>query len=90
MTRDCQEDRPHISLDPYPLRFLTDPEGELTRAVGAGLDGHWKGFISKPVTIVVDQAGIVRWIYTGDGSVAPHIPSSLTARPSSFTATSTS
>jgi hypothetical protein len=25
VTRDCQEDRPHIPLDPYPLRLLSDP-----------------------------------------------------------------
>ena len=70
VARDCQEDRPHISLDPYPLRLLSDPEGQLIRAVGAGNEGHWSGFIARPVTFVVDQGGIVRWIYTGDGSAS--------------------
>ncbi len=70
VTRDCQEDRPHIPLDPYPLRFLSDPQGELIRAVGVGRDGHWSGFIAQPVTFVVDPAGKVRWIYTGDGSAS--------------------
>ncbi|OGQ51598.1 MAG: hypothetical protein A2W66_05405 [Deltaproteobacteria bacterium RIFCSPLOWO2_02_56_12] len=70
VTRDCQEDRPHISLDPYPLRLLSDPKGELIRAVGAGQEGHWSGFVAAPVTFVVDQTGKVRWIYTGDGSAS--------------------
>ncbi len=70
MTRDCQEDRPHISLDPYPLRLLSDPEGELIRAVGAGNEGHRSGFIARPVTFIVDQVGVVRWVYTGDGSAS--------------------
>ncbi len=70
VTRDCQEDRPHISLDPYPLRLLTDPKAELILAVGAGREGHWSGFIAEPATFVVDPAGIVRWVYTGDGSAS--------------------
>jgi len=67
VTRDCQEDRPHIPLDPYPLRLVSDPDGKLIRAVGAGNEGHWSGFISYPVTFVVDNAGIVRWRYVGSG-----------------------
>jgi hypothetical protein len=35
VTRDCQEDRPHIPLDPYPLRLLIEPHAKLIRAVGA-------------------------------------------------------
>ena len=70
VTRDCQEDRPHIRLDPYPLRLLSDPQGELIRTVGAGREGHWSGFIAAPVTFVVDQAGIVHWLYTGNGSAS--------------------
>ena len=70
VTRDCQEDHPHISLDPYPLRLLSDPEGELIRAVGAGNEGHRSGFIARPVTFIVDQVGVVRWVYTGDGSAS--------------------
>jgi hypothetical protein len=61
VTRDCQEDRPHIRLDPYPLRLLTDPEAKLIRAVGAENEGHWAGLIAAPVTYVVD--GKVRWAY---------------------------
>jgi alkyl hydroperoxide reductase subunit AhpC len=70
VTRDCQEDRPQIPLDPYPLRLLSDPEGQLIRAVGVGNEGHRSGFIARPVTFVVDQMGSVRWIYTGDGSAS--------------------
>jgi len=65
VTRDCREDRPHISLDPYPLRLLSDPEAKLIRASGVANEGHWAGLISHPVTFVVDRAGIVRWIYAG-------------------------
>ena len=64
VTRDCQEDRPHISLDPYPLRLLTDPEAKLIRAVGAENQGHWAGTIAAPITYVVDPDGRVRWAYT--------------------------
>ena len=34
MTRDCEEDRLHIPLDPYPVRLLRDPDAKLIRAVG--------------------------------------------------------
>jgi len=64
VTRDCQEDRPHIALDPYPLRLLSDPEAKLIRAAGVGNEGHWAGLISHPATFVVDRDGIVRWIYS--------------------------
>jgi len=63
VTRDCQEDRPHISLDPFPLRLLTDPEAKLIRAVGAENQGHWAGTIAAPITYVVDPNGKVRWAY---------------------------
>jgi hypothetical protein len=63
VTRDCQEDRPHIQLDPYPLRLLVDLEAKLIRAVGAENEGHWAGQIAAPVTYVVDRAGNVRWGY---------------------------
>jgi peroxiredoxin len=62
--RDCQEDRPHINLNPYPLRLLTDPEAKLIRAVGAENEGHWAGLIASPVTYVVDRQGTVKWLYT--------------------------
>jgi peroxiredoxin len=68
VTRDCKEDRPHIPLDPYPLRLLSDPEGNLIRAAGVENEGHRAGLISHPVTFVVDRAGIVRWIYAGDSA----------------------
>jgi peroxiredoxin len=68
VTRDCKEDRPHIPLDPYPLRLLSDPEGNLIRAAGVANEGHRAGLISHPVTFVVDRAGIVRWIYAGDSA----------------------
>jgi peroxiredoxin len=63
VTRDCQEDRPHIKLDPYPLRLLTDPNAKLIRAVGAENDGHWAGLIAAPITYVVDSFGKIRWAY---------------------------
>ena len=63
VTRDCQEDRPHIKLDPYPLRLLTDPDAKLIRAVGAENEGHWAGLIAAPITYVVDRAGKVHWAY---------------------------
>jgi alkyl hydroperoxide reductase subunit AhpC len=63
VTRDCQEDRPHIPLDPYPLRLLVDPDAKLIRAVGAENEGHWAGLIAAPVTYVVDSSGKVRWAY---------------------------
>lgn|GEM_PF-1417807 len=63
VTRDCQEDRPHIQLDPYPLRLLIDPEAKLIRAVGAENEGHWAGLIAAPITYVMDRAGKARWAY---------------------------
>ena len=63
VTRDCQEDRPHIKLDPYPLRLLTDPDAKLIRAVGAENEGHWAGLIAAPITYVVDRDGKIRWAY---------------------------
>lgn len=63
VTRDCLEDRPHIRLDPYPLRLLTDPNAELIRVVGAENEGHWAGVIASPLTYIVDSEGKVRWAY---------------------------
>jgi hypothetical protein len=63
VTRDCQEDRPHIPLDPYPLRLLMDPKAKLIRAVGAENEGHWAGLIAAPITYVMDRAGKARWAY---------------------------
>jgi peroxiredoxin len=63
VTRDCQEDRPQIKLDPYPLRLLTDPDAKLIRAVGAENEGHWAGLIAAPITYVVDRDGKIRWAY---------------------------
>jgi peroxiredoxin len=63
VTRDCQEDRPYIKLDPYPLRLLTDPDAKLIRAVGAENEGHWAGLIAAPITYVVDRDGKIRWAY---------------------------
>ena len=69
VTRDCQEDRPHILLNPYPLRLLTDPDAKLIRAVGAENEGHWAGLIAAPITYVTDRDGKVRWGYVS-GSAA--------------------
>ena len=68
VTRDCREDRPHIALEPYPLRLLSDPQAELIRAAGVANEGHRAGLVSHPVTFVVDRAGIVRWIYAGESA----------------------
>lgn len=63
ITRDCREDRPHIPLDPYPLRLLIDTEAKLIRMVGVENEGHWSGVIASPFTLVVDPAGKVKWVY---------------------------
>lgn len=68
VTRDCQEDRPHIPLDPYPLRLLSDPDAKLIRAVGVENEGHRLGLIASPVTFVIDQGGEVRWVYAGQSA----------------------
>ena len=68
VTRDCQEDRPHIPLDPYPVRLLTDPDATLIRAVGTANEGHWAGTIAAPVTYVVDRSGRVKWAYVSDSA----------------------
>jgi len=59
VTGDCQEDRPHIPLDPYPVRLLSDPDATLIRAVGTANEGHWAGTIAAPVTYVLDPGGKV-------------------------------
>jgi peroxiredoxin len=68
VTRDTEEDRPHIPLDPYPLRLLSDPEGKLIRPVGTANDEHWSGFISNPLTVIVDPGGTVRWMYASESA----------------------
>jgi len=65
VTRDCREDRPHIPLDPYPLRLLSDPQADLIQAVGVANEGHWAGLIAHPVTFVVNPKGTVQWVYSG-------------------------
>lgn len=66
ITEDCKEDRPHLPLNPYPVRLLSDPTGELIRRAGAALEGHERGFMAKPMTCVVNREGRVKWIYSGD------------------------
>jgi len=66
VTRDCQEYRPHIPLDPYPVRLLCDPDEKLIRAVGTENEGHWAGTITAPVTYVIDSTGKVQWAYVSD------------------------
>lgn len=68
ITRDCQEDRPDIPLEPYPVRLLTDPHAQLIRAVGTENEGHWSGLIASPVTYVVDPVGKVKWLYTSSSA----------------------
>ena len=77
VTRDCREDRPHISLDPYPLRLLTDPDAKLIRAVGAENEGHWAGLIAAPITYVVARDGKVHWVYVSDSAADRPSPLAL-------------
>ncbi len=68
VTHDCQEDRPHIPLDPYPVRLLSDPDATLIRACGTENEGHRAGTIAAPVTYVVDPAGKVKWAYVSESA----------------------
>ena len=77
VTRDCREDRPHICLEPYPLRLLTDPDAQLIRAVGAYNEGHWAGLIAAPITYVVDPLGKVKWAYVSDSAADRPSPVAL-------------
>jgi alkyl hydroperoxide reductase subunit AhpC len=77
VTRDCQEDRPHIPLDPYPVRLVSDPDAKLIRAVGAENEGHWAGLIFAPITYVVDPDGKVRWAYVNESAADRPSPVAL-------------
>ena len=77
VTRDCREDRPHIPLDPYPLRLLSDPAAKLIRAIGAENEGHWAGLIAAPITYVIDRSGKVRWAYVSDSAADRPSPVAL-------------
>jgi peroxiredoxin len=77
VTRDCQEDRPHIPLDPYPVRLLSDPNATLIRACGTENEGHWAGTIAAPVTYVVDPSGQVKWAYVSDSAADRPSPVAL-------------
>ena len=70
VTEDSREDRPGMSLNPFPVRFICDPAGELIRKAGAVRESDKRGFIARPMSIIVDREGIVRWMYTGNGSPA--------------------
>ena len=67
---DSREDRPGMSLNPFPVRFICDSAGELIRKAGAVRESEKRGFIARPMSIIVDRKGIVRWMYPGDGSPA--------------------
>ncbi len=77
VTRDCQEDRPNIPLDPYPVRLLSDPAAQLIRAVGTVNEGHWAGAIAAPVTYIVDSSGKVKWAYISDSAADRPSPVAL-------------
>ena len=77
VTRDCQEDRPHIPLDPYPVRLLCDSDAELIRACGTANEGHWAGTIAAPVTYVVERSGKVKWAYVSDSAADRPSPVAL-------------
>ena len=77
VTRDCQEDRPHIPLDPYPVRLLSDPDATLIRACGTENEGHWAGTIASPVTYIIDSSGHVKWAYVSDSAADRPSPVAL-------------
>lgn len=77
VTRDCLEDRPHIPLDPYPVRLLSDVDAKLIRAVGAENEGHWAGLIAAPITYVIDPEAKVRWAYVSDSAADRPSPVAL-------------
>lgn len=77
VTRDCQEDRPHVPLDPYPVRLLSDPAAKLIRAVGTANEGHWAGTVAAPVTYVIDSSGKVKWAYVSDNATDRPSPVAL-------------
>jgi peroxiredoxin len=77
VTRDCEEDRPQIPLDPYPVRLLSDPDAILIRACGTENEGHWAGTIAAPVTYVVDRNGQVKWAYVSDSAADRPSPVAL-------------
>ena len=77
VTRDCQEDRPQIPLDPYPVRLLSDPDAILIRACGTENEGHWAGTIAAPLTYVVDRSGQVKWAYVSDSAADRPSPVAL-------------
>jgi len=59
-----------MPVDPFPIRLLSDPAGDLIRKAGAVRASDKRGFIARPSSMVVDRSGIVRWLYAGDGSPA--------------------
>ena len=67
---DSREDRPGMSLNPFPVRFICDSAGELIRKAGAVRESDKRGFIARPMSMVVDRSGKIHWLYTGDGSPA--------------------
>ena len=77
VTRDCQRGRPHISLDPYPLRLLSDPNADLIRAVGVANEGHWSRLIAHPFTYVVSRTGTVNWMYASESAADRPSPVAL-------------
>lgn len=77
VTRDCQQDRPHISLRPFPVGLLTDPDAKLIRAVGAENQGHWAGTIAVPIPYVVDPSAKVRWDYASSSAADRPSPVAL-------------
>jgi hypothetical protein len=64
VTRDCEEDRLHIPLDPYPVRLLCDPDAKLIRAAGTENEGHSAGLI-------------VKWAYVSDSAADRPSPVAL-------------
>ena len=67
---DSLEDRPGMSMSPFPVRFICDPTGELIRKAGAVRESDKRGFIARPMSMVLNRAGEIQWLYTGDGSPA--------------------
>ena len=77
VTRDCEEYRLQIPLDPYPVRLLCDPDAKLIRAVGTENEGHSAGTIAAPLPYMIDQPGKLNgptsvWGQGGNDSAAKH------------------
>lgn len=47
----------------FPFRLISDPDGALSRQVGAAREQHWHGPMVWATTFIVSADGIVRWSF---------------------------